>query len=108
MPKYLFQASFTRKGVKGLLKDGGSKRAKVVDALITSADGTLEAYYFAFGDNDVYSIAELPDDATAAAVSLAVSAKGALSVKTTVLIDPATIDDAVNRTVSYTTPGKGK
>lgn len=108
MPKYLFQASFTRKGVKGLLKDGGSKRAKVVDALITSAGGTLEAYYFAFGDNDVYSIAELPDDATAAAVSLAVSAKGALSVKTTVLIDPATIDDAVNRTVSYTTPGKGK
>ena len=108
MPKYLFQASYTRRGVKGLLKEGGSKRAKVVDGLITSAGGTLEAYYFAFGDNDVYCIAEFPDEAAAAAVSLAVAAGGALTVKTTVLLDPATMDDAVNRTVSYTKPGKGK
>ena len=74
MPKYLFQASYTRRGVKGLLKEGGSKRAKVVDGLISSAGGTLEAYYFAFGDNDVYCIAEFPDEAAAAAVSLAVAA----------------------------------
>ena len=106
MPKYLFQASYTRKGVKGLLKDGGSKRAKVVDALITEAGGTLEAYYFAFGDNDVYCIAELPDDATAAAVSLAVSARGALTVKTTVLLDPAAIDAAAEKDFGYTRPGK--
>ncbi len=108
MPKYLFQASYTRKGVKGLLKDGGSKRAKVVDGLVTSAGGTLEAYYFAFGDNDVYCIAEFPDEAAAAAVSLAVSAKGALTVKTTVLIEPATMDAAVKKSVSYTKPGEKK
>ena len=106
MPKYLFQASYTRKGVKGLLKDGGSKRAKVVDGLVTSAGGTLEAYYFAFGDNDVYCIAEFPDEAAAAAVSLAVSAKGALTVKTTVLIEPATMDAAVKKSVSLHEAGR--
>ncbi len=105
MPKYLFQASYTREGVQGLIKDGGSKRAEVVDGLISSAGGTLEAYYFAFGDNDVYCIAEFPDEEAAAAVSLAVAAGGALTVKTTVLLDPATIDGAVKRTVSYTPPG---
>ena len=26
MPKYLFTASYTAEGIKGLLKDGGSKR----------------------------------------------------------------------------------
>jgi hypothetical protein len=30
MPKYLVQASYTEEGLKGLLKDGGSKRREAV------------------------------------------------------------------------------
>ena len=47
----------------------------------------------------------MPDDATAAAVSLTVAASGAIGLKTTVLIDPATIDEATKKSVSYTPPG---
>ena len=104
MPKFLFQASYTREGVKGLMNEGGTRRAKAIGEAMKSTGGSMEAFYFAFGENDVYAIADLPDEATAAAISLAVAAGGALSVKTTVLIDPETMDDAVNRSVSYTPP----
>ena len=105
MPKYLFQASYTLEGVKGLLENGGSSRAQIAEEAVSSVGGTLEAFYYAFGDDDSYAIAELQDDATAAAVSLRVSAGGAAAVKTTVLLDPATIDDAAAKAVDYTAPG---
>jgi len=41
MPKYLFHGSYTAEGVKGLLKDGGSKRRAVVEQLIKDQGGTL-------------------------------------------------------------------
>ena len=31
MPKYLFQASYTTEGAKGLLKEGGTKRRAAVE-----------------------------------------------------------------------------
>ena len=97
MPKYLFQASYTLEGVKGLLEEGGSSRAKALDEVAASVGGKIEAFYYAFGDDDLYVIADLADDATAAAVSLRVSAGGAISVKTTVLLDPSAIDDAAGK-----------
>ena len=74
MPKYLFQVSYSTDGVKGLLHDGGTKRKSVVKTMIESAGGTLEAFYYAFGGYDVICIADLPDDTSAAAVSLTASA----------------------------------
>ncbi len=65
----------------------------------------MEAFYYAFGDDDLYVIAELPDDAAATAISLKVAASGAGTVRTTVLLDPATIDEATKRAVSYSPPG---
>lgn len=105
MPKYLFQASYTLEGVSGLLEVGGTNRARAVERLVSSVGGSLEAFYYAFGEDDAYVIAELPSDAAAAALSLRVSAAGAATVKTTVLLDPATMDDAVKKSVSYTPPG---
>ena len=105
MPKYLFQASYTAEGVGGLLKEGGSKRVEMVANMITNAGGTLESCYYAFGEDDVVLIAELPDEETAVSLSLIVSGSGAASVKTTVLIDPATIDAAVQMSANYRPPG---
>ena len=105
MRKYLFQASYTIEGVNGLLEVGGLNRAKVVESLVSSLGGSLESFYYAFGEDDAYVIAELPGDEAAAALSLRVSAAGAATVKTTVLLDPATMDDAVKKSVSYTPPG---
>ena len=55
MPKYLIQASYTAEGVQGLLKDGGSKRRAAAEQAIKGLGGRLEAFYFAFGDTDVFA-----------------------------------------------------
>jgi hypothetical protein len=39
MPKYLFEASYTLEGAKGLIKDGGSKRRAAVEALVKGLGG---------------------------------------------------------------------
>ncbi len=105
MPKYLFQASYTAEGVRGVLKEGGSSRRDHIAELTRGLGGTLESFYFAFGGTDAFVIAELPDNATAAAVSLAVSAGGAAGVTTHVLIPPEEMDEAARKTVNYRPPG---
>ena len=67
--------------------------------------GTLEAFYFAFGDTDVFALADAPDNITAAAVSLAVSASGAVHTKITALLTPEEVDQATKKSVSYRPPG---
>jgi uncharacterized protein with GYD domain len=105
MPKYLWRISYTSAGVPGLIKDGGSKRRSVVKALVEKAGGTLEAFYYAFGDSDAYTIVDLPDPAAAVAVSFAVNAAGAARLHTTVLLTPEEIDAATARSVDYRPPG---
>ena len=105
MPKYLFQASYTQEGLKGLLKEGGTSRRSTVEQLARGLGGNIEAFYYAFGDADVYVIADMPDEATATALSLTIGATGSVSLKTTVLIAPETVDDAVKKTVDYRAPG---
>ena len=68
--------------------------------------GTIEAFYYAFGETDEYVIGELPDNVSMAAVSLVASASGAATVKTTVLLTPEEIDEAVKKTPSYRPPGQ--
>ena len=106
MPKYLVQASYTSEGTKGLLKDGGTKRRVAVEQMVSGLGGKLEAIYYAFGDADAYVIVEAPDNVTAAAVSLAVNASGAVSLKTTPLLTPEEIDQAAKKSVNYRPPGQ--
>jgi uncharacterized protein with GYD domain len=106
MPKYLFRASYTTEGTKGLLKDGGSKRRAAVEELTKGLGGKLEAFYYAFGETDVFGIVDVPDNVTVAAVSLAVNASGAVNVSFTVLITPEEMDQAAKKTVNYRPPGK--
>jgi uncharacterized protein with GYD domain len=106
MPKYLVKASYTVEGVKGLLKEGGTSRKKAVEKMINELGGKVEAFYFAFGDTDVYSIIDLPDAESASAVSLTINAGGYTNTSLTVLITPDEADTAVRKTVSYTPPGK--
>jgi len=104
--KYLVKESYSTEGIKGLLKDGGSGRVAAVEQLMQSLGGKLEAFYFAFGNSDVYLIADLPDNASAAALAATVGASGALSsYETVVLLTAAEIDEATKKTVSYRPPG---
>jgi uncharacterized protein with GYD domain len=105
MPKYLAVASYTSEGIKGLTKAGGASRRTVVEKLLKSLGGHLEAFYFAFGENDAYLILDVPDNLTAAAISLAVAGAGATRMKTIELLTPEEIDRAMQKHVDYAPPG---
>lgn len=105
MAKFLVRASYTADGVRGVLKDGGNSRRDAVAALIEGLGGRLESFYFAFGDDDVYTVVDLPDGASAAAASLAVSATGATRSTVTVLLTPDEIDEATKKVITYRGPG---
>jgi uncharacterized protein with GYD domain len=105
MATYLLQVSYTTDGLKGVIKEGGSSRRTMVGGMVKALGGTLESFYYAFGDDDVYAIAQLPDNVTAAAVSLAVSASGAARSKVVVLLTPEEVDAATKKSVGYRAPG---
>jgi len=106
MAKYLFQASYVGEGVKGLLVEGATSRVDHVKKLIAGMGGSIEAFYFSFGEDDVVAIGEFPDHETAAAFSLTVNASGAVKIKTTVLMTPEEVDAATKKTVNFRPPGK--
>ena len=63
MPKFLIKASYTSEGTRGLLKEGGTRRRDAVRTLVEGLGGKVEAFYFAFGEDDLYVITELPNTA---------------------------------------------
>ncbi len=105
MAKYLFHVSYTADGTKGLLQEGGTKRQANAEELVKGLGGKVEGFYFAFGASDGYLIADLPDAASAAALSLTVGASGKVRVTTTPLLSAAEIDAACKKKVSYRPPG---
>ena len=98
--KFMIQASYTAEGARGLLKDGGSARRAVVQKMVEGAGGTLESFYYAYGNHDVVAISDMPDTASAIALSLAVNASGAVRLSTTPLITPEEIDAASKKSMT--------
>jgi uncharacterized protein with GYD domain len=105
MPKFLIKASYNADGVRGLIKDGGSKRRAAVQKIIEGMGGKLEAFYYAYGADDAVIIADLPDASSGIAISLTVNASGAVRLATTPLITPEEIDAASKKSVDYKAPG---
>lgn len=105
MPKFLFEASYTLDGVKGVQSAGGTSRRDAVAQVAESVGGEMECFYFAFGDADALVIVDLPDNESAAAVALTVNAAGGATVRTTVLLTPEEVDAAAQRSVDYRPPG---
>ena len=105
MGKYMFHATYTGEGLVGLLKEGGSRRRAALTDTIEAMGGNVEGLYYAFGETDLYIICDLPDDATATAVSLNIANAGALNMRATVLLTPETVDEAVKKQVPYRPPG---
>ncbi|MFN8162018.1 MAG: GYD domain-containing protein [Solirubrobacterales bacterium] len=105
MPKYLIEATYSSDGIRGVQEKGGSARRDAVAAVVEGMGGSLEAFYFAFGDPDVYAIIDLPDNEAAAAVGMAVNASGLVRAGTTVLLTPAEVDSATGKSVGYQPPG---
>jgi uncharacterized protein with GYD domain len=86
------------------MKTGGSARRASVQQAVESVGGKLEAQYFALADYDAFAIVDLPDHVSVAAISLAVSASGAARTKSTQLLTPEEVDQAVKKQVKYRPP----
>jgi uncharacterized protein with GYD domain len=106
MPKFLIKASYNPDGVRGLLKEGGSRRRAAVQKIIEGLGGKVEAFYYAYGEDDAVIIVDLPDATSGLAVSLTVNATGAVRLSTIPLIAPEDIDAASKKTVDYKAPGQ--
>jgi uncharacterized protein with GYD domain len=105
MPKYLFKVSYTPVGARGVAKEGGSRRRDTIAKLAEGSGGKMESFYFGFGHADAYVVCDLPDNATAAAVALAVNSSGAATAETVILMTPEEVDQAMTKSVDYRPPG---
>jgi uncharacterized protein with GYD domain len=88
MAKYLVEARYTAEGAKGLAREGGTGRRAAAAKAVEGLGGKVESFYYAFGDVDAYVIFDVPDNVSAAALSLAVGQSGGINTKTVVLITP--------------------
>ena len=106
MAKYLVQGSFSSEGLQGLMKEGGTSRRDAIASMLAEIGGALEAFYFGFGNTDVFVLADVPDNITAAAVGMTIGATGAVATNTIVLLTPEEIDAASKKAVPYRAPGR--
>lgn len=89
MPTYLYQAAYTPQSWANQVKKPGN-RLTAVAKMVKESGGKVIASYYAFGKHDVVIIAEMPDNAAAAAFSIAAAAGGSLSsLRTTPLMTEA-------------------
>jgi uncharacterized protein with GYD domain len=105
MAKFLVKASYSAEGAKGVQSAGGTSRRDAVAKMAEGLGGSLESFYFAFGDTDAYVVLDLPDNQRAAAASIAVNTAGAATSEVVVLLTPEEIDSAAKLSVDYRPPG---
>jgi uncharacterized protein with GYD domain len=106
MPKYLFQATYTADGIKGLERDKAAGRKAALTKAVESLGGKVEAFYLSFGEHDWVLLADLPDNASATAFSLAVSGSGLLRTTTTPLMSVEETEMAFQKKARFQAPGQ--
>ncbi|QCB97423.1 GYD domain-containing protein [Arthrobacter sp. PAMC25564] len=106
MTKYLCRANYVGEGIKGLMREGGSKRRDAVIESLKSVEGSVDSFYYAFGETDVFCILDIPEQSSAAALSLMINSTGAVTLNLTPLMTPEDIDEAARKTPSYRAPGQ--
>ena len=77
----------------------------VVTKLIRKLGGKVESFYYSFGTSDVIAIMDMPNVATAAAISIGIKSTGAVNISLTPFIEPKEIDTAARMSIGYRAPG---
>ncbi len=106
MSYYLVQASYTPQAIAAMVKNP-QDRAAAVRPMIEKAGGKLHGLWFTFGDTDIVAIAELPNNVSAAALSMAIGASGTMSsYRSTPMMTSAEAVEAMQKAaaVSYQAP----
>jgi uncharacterized protein with GYD domain len=104
MPMYLLRGSYSNEGYRGLASEGGTGRRRAAEEALGSVGGRLEAFYFALGNDDFFIIAELPDNPTTVAVTMAGKLSGSFGINATVLLTPEELDVAASKAVDFRPP----
>ena len=107
MPYFLIETAYNASSAKALAANP-QDRVEAVKKACESLGGRFVSLYFAFGEFDVITTVELPDNEAAAAMALAIGSTGALSkYRTTVLLSPEEAVRAMKKvgSVSYAVPG---
>ncbi len=86
MARYMYQVAYNEDAWADLVNKPVD-RMEVIKPVVRKLGGKLETSYFCFGDYDLVLIANMPDNTSAAALSIAASAGGSVkSIKTTPLM----------------------
>ena len=107
MQLYLARFNYSTDAMKALV-DQPQDRSAAARELAETLGGKLLGFWYAFGEFDAVFLMEAPDNATAAALAMAVGAGGALSeLETTVLLDMDEAQDAMRKAAAatYRPPG---
>ncbi len=107
MPLYLSKFSYTPETWARLIGNPEDRRT-AAQSYIESVGGKLHGFWYAFGEHDGYTLWEAPDNASMAAVALAITGGGALSsLETTVLLTVEETMDALSKAgqITYRAPG---
>lgn len=110
MALYLARAKYSKTALQALVE-------KPEDRLVTTTrflqgiGGRLHNYFFAFGEYDIILIYELPDNVSAAALSMVLTSAGSVTeVDTTVLLTMEEAVEAMRRAgdamAVYSPPGR--
>ena len=79
MPLFMYQGTYSPESWAAQLKDPHNRAETVGRALCEAAGGKLVGAWYSFGEHDLLLIADLPDNASMTALSLAVTAGGAIN-----------------------------
>lgn len=111
MAFYLLRAKYAQDSMNALVQRP-EDRMLTTTKLLKEVGGRLLYYFFCFGDYDIVLLFELPDNTSAAALAMTLSAAG--SVTATETIPLLTMEDAIDamnqaRRASgiYVPPGRG-
>ena len=92
MPFYLMRFSYTPEAWARLIKKPEDRR-EVARAVVEKLGGKLHGFWYGFGEHDGFVLIEAPNNVSAAAFTVGISAGGSLrSAETTVLL---TVEEAI-------------
>jgi uncharacterized protein with GYD domain len=107
MPLYLTRFSYTSATWARLVANPEDRRSAATQ-YIEAVGGTLQGFWYAFGEHDAYALYEAPDNVAMAANSLAIAAGGALSSMETIVL--LTVEETLTAlqqaaSITYRPPG---
>jgi uncharacterized protein with GYD domain len=75
MPSYLVQAKYAPATLASLVKHP-TDRSQILKGAVAKLGGSVEAFWFCFGEYDVLGIVTLPDNVSAVALTMGIGATG--------------------------------